>query len=148
MAGQSWWASLTPAQRREVIREREATRRRNGKPAGFAAMDPQRLREIASRGGRVADESVLDALLGPEEGGAGIGQVVGAEPTPQLAAQVAEEFRRLLALLPDEEVRAVPLRKMEGYTNAEVAAELGCAGAAVERRLKPIRALWKKSATG
>ena len=97
-------------------------------------------------GGRVSGESVLDDLLGNKDGAAGIGQVVGAEPTPELAARVAEEFQRLLAQLPGDELRTVALRRMEGYTNAEIAAELGCADATVERRLKLIRSLWKDAA--
>jgi RNA polymerase sigma factor (sigma-70 family) len=110
------------------------------------------LRERETRqkrgGGRVGGDSVLDELLGDEDGAAGVGQVVGAEPTPALAAQVAEEFRRLLTLLPGDELRTVALRKMEGYTNAEIAIELGCADATVERRLKLIRSVWKPGAVG
>jgi DNA-directed RNA polymerase specialized sigma24 family protein len=106
----------------------------------------QRERRQKRGGGHVGGESVLDGLLGAEDGWAGIGQVVGGEPTPELAAQVAEEFQRLLALLPRAELRSVAVWKMEGHTNAEVAAELGCAESTVERRLKLIRALWKKAA--
>jgi RNA polymerase sigma factor (sigma-70 family) len=97
-------------------------------------------------GGKVGGESVLDELFGDDAGAAGIGQVVGSEPTPELAAQVAEEFQRLLARLPSEELRAVALGKMEGYTNAQLAQQLGCAEATVERRLRLIRSLWKESA--
>ena len=108
------------------------------------------LREHVGRakrgGGKVGGESVLDELLGDEDGAAGIGQVVGAEPTPELAAQVAEEFRRLLARLPKEELRQVALWKMEGYTNEEIAARLPCARATVERRLVLIRSLLKEFA--
>jgi DNA-directed RNA polymerase specialized sigma24 family protein len=110
------------------------------------------LRQRESRqkrgGGKVAGESALDGPLGPEEGGAGIEQVVGAEPTPELAAQVADEVRRLLGMLPKEEVRSVALLKLEGYTNAEVADRLGCAEATVERRLSLIRSVWKGAAPG
>jgi DNA-directed RNA polymerase specialized sigma24 family protein len=94
-------------------------------------------------GGQVGGESVLDALLGTE-GGDGLGQVVGREPTPEDEAQEAETFRRLLALLPTEELRAIALAKLEGYTNAEIAARQRCALATVERRLGTIRAVWKK----
>jgi DNA-directed RNA polymerase specialized sigma24 family protein len=97
-------------------------------------------------GGRVAGESALDGLLGPEEGGSGIEQVVGTEPTPELAALVADEVQRLLGLLPKEELRAVALLKLEGHTNAEIAERLGCAEATVERRLGLIRSLWKRPA--
>jgi DNA-directed RNA polymerase specialized sigma24 family protein len=60
---------------------------------------------------------------------------------------MAEEVQRLLALLPRDELRTVALRKMGGYTNAEIAAELGCTVATVERRLRLIRAVWTKHAT-
>jgi RNA polymerase sigma factor (sigma-70 family) len=96
-------------------------------------------------GGKVAGESALDGLLGSE---AGIGQVVGAEPTPEWAAQVAEEFQRLLGKLATEELRSVALMKMEGYTNLEIAAQLGCSGGTVERRLRLIRSTWKADAPG
>jgi RNA polymerase sigma factor (sigma-70 family) len=99
-------------------------------------------------GGKIAGESALDGLLGSEDGGAGIEQVVGAEPTPELAAQAADELQRLLGVLPKEEVRAVALLKLEGYTNAEIADRLGCAEVTVERRLSLIRSLWKGSTAG
>jgi DNA-directed RNA polymerase specialized sigma24 family protein len=94
-------------------------------------------------GGRVEGESVMDNLLGSDEGAAGIAQVVGHEPTPELAAQVAEEFCRLLKRLPNEELRSIAIWKLEGYTNAEIAGRLGRAEVSVERRLQVIRAVWK-----
>src|SRR5262249_38290368 len=45
-------------------------------------------------------------------------QIVAREPTPEFAAQVAEECHRLLGSLSDE-LRSIALRKMEGYTNSE-----------------------------
>jgi DNA-directed RNA polymerase specialized sigma24 family protein len=95
-------------------------------------------------GGNVAGESVLDALLGTEDGAAGIGQVVGREPTPEFPAQAAEEFRWLLAKLPTEELRAVALAKMEGYTNEGISARQNCAVSTVERRLGLIRTIWQE----
>ena len=74
--------------------------------------------------------------------------MVGAEPTPELAAQAADEVQRLLGMLPKEEVRSVALLKLEGCTNAEIADRLGCAEVTVERRLSLIRSLWKESAVG
>jgi DNA-directed RNA polymerase specialized sigma24 family protein len=87
-------------------------------------------------GGAVRGESVFAGL-----DGAGLEQVVGAEPAPQFAAEVADECRRLFDCL-DDELRAVALAKMEGLTNTEIAARLGCAPATVERRLRLIRATW------
>jgi RNA polymerase sigma factor (sigma-70 family) len=97
-------------------------------------------------GGKVAGESALDGLLRSEDGGAGIEQVVGAEPTPALAAQAADAVQRLLGMLPSEEVRSVAVLKLEGYTNAEIADQLGCAEATVQRRLSLIRSVWKEAA--
>jgi DNA-directed RNA polymerase specialized sigma24 family protein len=75
---------------------------------------------------------------------AALEEVLGREPSPQFAAEVAEECRRLLAGLGDPDLEAVALWKMEGYENAEIAAKLGCAPRTVERRLQLIRQLWEK----
>jgi DNA-directed RNA polymerase specialized sigma24 family protein len=94
-------------------------------------------------GGAVLGEAALTA--GPAgEAPPGLEAVIGREPTPEFAAQVADECQRLLGLLGDEELRSIALGKMEGYTNAEIAARLGCAPATVERRLRVIRRLWEK----
>src|SRR5262249_10435413 len=82
--------------------------------------------------------------LDPEE----IERVIGAEPTPALAAQATEQCRRLLDLLPDESLRRVATRKLEGFTNSELAAELGCVEATVERKLQRIRSLWAREVEG
>jgi DNA-directed RNA polymerase specialized sigma24 family protein len=71
-------------------------------------------------------------------------EVVGPEPTPDFAAQVAEECRRLLGLLGDAELEAVALWKMEGYSTAEIAARLGYTPRTVERKLHLIRQVWEK----
>jgi len=73
-------------------------------------------------------------------------QVVGQEPTPEFAAQVADECRRLLNRLDNAGLRSLALRKMEGYTNEEIAAQLDCAPRTVERKLQLIRAIWEESA--
>jgi DNA-directed RNA polymerase specialized sigma24 family protein len=93
-------------------------------------------------GGAVQGESVL---LPPDDSTArGLDNCTGSEPTPEFAAQVAEECRRLLGLLPDAEMRAIAVWKMEGETAPEIAARLGCALSTVERRLRLIRQLWQE----
>jgi DNA-directed RNA polymerase specialized sigma24 family protein len=69
-------------------------------------------------------------------------QIQGEGPTPEFAAEVAEEFQRLLARLDNEELRSVALWKMEGYTNVEIAAKIGCVPRTVQRKLRLIRARW------
>jgi DNA-directed RNA polymerase specialized sigma24 family protein len=68
--------------------------------------------------------------------------ILGSEPTPELAAQLAEEHRRLLDGLGSAELAQVALWKMEGYANEEIAARLGCVPRPVERKLRLIRSLW------
>jgi DNA-directed RNA polymerase specialized sigma24 family protein len=94
-------------------------------------------------GGKVQGES---AVLGsPEPGGdgAGLDQFLGREPTPAFAAQVSDEFRRLLDRLDDPQLQAVAVWKMEGYSNAEIAGKLGRSLPTVERKLQRIRHLWQ-----
>ncbi len=72
----------------------------------------------------------------------GLDHVIGEAPTPEFAAMVAEEYERLLQALDDDGLRQVALDRMEGYTNDEIAARLGCARRTVARRLELIRTIW------
>src|SRR5262245_56084849 len=94
-------------------------------------------------GGKVESESAL-----PGEGDSsppGLEQVVGDEPTPDFAAQVAEQCQRLLDQLGDDELRSIAVWKMEGFTNAEIAVKLDRAVVGVERRLRLIRKQWQEA---
>jgi DNA-directed RNA polymerase specialized sigma24 family protein len=91
-------------------------------------------------GGRVVLESALAA--GPESEADDLGQVIGPEPSPEFAAQVAEECGRRLGGLPDEALRTVATMKMEGYTNEEIADRLGCGERTITRKLAVIRKAW------
>jgi DNA-directed RNA polymerase specialized sigma24 family protein len=71
-------------------------------------------------------------------------ELVSREPSPEFAVQVAEECQRLLDGLKDDVARAVALAKMEGYTNAEIAAKLDYAPRTIERKLAVIRGRWEK----
>ena len=55
---------------------------------------------------------------------------------------MAEECQRLLDVLEDDSLRQVALSRMEGYTNDEIAAQLGCARRTIARRLELIRKTW------
>jgi DNA-directed RNA polymerase specialized sigma24 family protein len=72
--------------------------------------------------------------------------IVGEEPSPEFVAEGAEECRRLLERLDDETLRAVAVWKLEGYTNEEIAAKLGCVPRTVERKLRLIREIWEGEA--
>jgi DNA-directed RNA polymerase specialized sigma24 family protein len=68
-----------------------------------------------------------------------LAQAVGLEPTPEFAAMVAEEYRRLVERLDDDTLRKVAVLRMEGHTTDEVALQLGCARRTVARQLALIR---------
>jgi DNA-directed RNA polymerase specialized sigma24 family protein len=67
--------------------------------------------------------------------------VIGREPSPAFAAEVADRCRILLELL-DDELRRLALWKMEGLTNREIAGRMGKSVATVERKLDLIRRKW------
>jgi DNA-directed RNA polymerase specialized sigma24 family protein len=70
-----------------------------------------------------------------------IEEFVGNEPTPQFAAQVSEEYQRLLKLL-DAEQQAIAISKLEGLTNADIAVRINRSLRTVERKLGLIRSIW------
>jgi DNA-directed RNA polymerase specialized sigma24 family protein len=95
-------------------------------------------------GGRVVEEAVLvgKGIEGGQGSIAGLERIAAAGPTPEFAAMMAEECRRLLDALGDESLRQVALSRMEGYNNDEIADQLGCARRTVARRLELIRKTW------
>lgn len=88
-------------------------------------------------GGLVRGESVF----GPREdqGGGGLQEVVGAEPTPEFAVQVAEEMEKMLELLGDETLRKIALWKLENCTHQEIASRLGVSEETIRRKLHRIK---------
>jgi DNA-directed RNA polymerase specialized sigma24 family protein len=74
----------------------------------------------------------------------GLETIGGDEPTAELAAQLAEEYQRLMGQLGDPTLQSVAIWKLEGYTNDEIAARLGCVTKTVERKLALIRSKWAR----
>jgi DNA-directed RNA polymerase specialized sigma24 family protein len=91
---------------------------------------------------KMRDQSKTEPLA-PD--GSSDADLAGREPDPAFVADMAERCRRLLHRLP-EDLRLLAERKMEGYTNEEVAAQHHCSLATVERRLKLIRREWEDAA--
>jgi RNA polymerase sigma factor (sigma-70 family) len=73
-------------------------------------------------------------------------EVIGTEPDPAFAAQLADEFQRLLARLSDDRLREIALLKLEGHTHEEIADRLACSLRSVNRRLTLIRRTWESTA--
>ena len=95
-------------------------------------------------GGSVVEEAVLfgHGLGGADGSIAGLERIAADGPTPEFAAMMAEECRRLLDALDDESLKQVAVSRMEGYSNDEIADQLGCARRTVARRLDLIRKTW------
>jgi DNA-directed RNA polymerase specialized sigma24 family protein len=70
-------------------------------------------------------------------------QVFSREPSPELAAQITEEYERLLRLLTNDTLRQVAVWRMEGHTVEEIAQKIGCVPRSVKRKLAVIRNLWE-----
>ncbi len=67
------------------------------------------------------------------------------DPTPDFAAEVSDQLRRRLEQLDDQTMRQIVLRKLEGYTNREIAKQLAVSLRSVERRLALIRGIWMET---
>jgi len=92
------------------------------------------------RGGRLSGSSEESKKLRLEE-------ILSQEPSPEFAAEAAEECRRLLELLGDADLESVAVLKMQGYTVEELAEQRKCAPRSVKRKLRLIRDLWSKEVT-
>jgi len=69
--------------------------------------------------------------------------VAAPGPDPAEAAAMAEGFDHMLRVLGDDQLRRIAVWKLEGFSNAEIAGQLGKSDATVERKLKLIRELWE-----
>ncbi len=98
----------------------------------------RRERYLKRGGGRVLHEG---ALAASEEALSHIADVIDREPTPEFAAQVAEECEALLSRLDDVWRRTAEL-KLQGFSNQEIADQMDCGLRTVERRLHVVRLAW------
>jgi RNA polymerase sigma factor (sigma-70 family) len=102
------------------------------------AIDQRRRDQALKRGGHREERPPAGSadMLALED-------VVGAEPDPAFAAQLADEFQTLLGRLWDDRLREIALLKLEGHTNEEIASRLACSLRSVSRRLTLIRRTWE-----
>ncbi len=104
----------------------------------------RRIHRLKRGGGLVRNASDMPGPAGddPEEDDV-LARAVGSEPTPEAAAVMAEEYRRLLDALDDPTLKKVAVWRMEGYTEDAIAARQGCARRTVARQLALIRTIWR-----
>ena len=94
-------------------------------------------------GDRTVNESVLQNA---SEISSPLNNVPAREPTPELAAEVADLSQYLLQLLPETDLQQLVLLKLEGHTNEEAAEQMSVTRRTVQRKLERIRRLWLENA--
>jgi len=66
-------------------------------------------------------------------------------PTPQTLIIMQEQLSLLLTQLRDDTFRIIAMRRLEGFTNSEIAKELDVSERTIERKLNLIRGDWEKA---
>jgi DNA-directed RNA polymerase specialized sigma24 family protein len=99
------------------------------------AVDQRRYQGRLKRSGELAGDVALE-------------EIVGDGPDPDFAASVAEELQQFLDLLDEPLSKSIALKKLEGFTNQEIAEQLDWSLRTVERKLSVIRAVWAESVAG
>jgi RNA polymerase sigma factor (sigma-70 family) len=123
------WRILVTITRRKVLDQIERQKRQKRGGPGAGAGEPVEVPDRDRDRDRDVVALALDGITSPQ-------------PTLEFAAMVADECRRLLALLADERQRQIAVLRMEGYTNEEIAQRLGCGLRSVVRKLDLIRKTW------
>ena len=95
-------------------------------------------------GGKVQGESAFLEAGGDAPINDGLAGFLSREPTPEVAAQFAEEYDRLIDKLQNPSLKTIALRTLEGHSADEIAAEIGTSPRTVHRKLELIRALWNE----
>ena len=109
----------------------------------LCAITLTKVRQQARFHGRQKRAVGQEQYLNAEGSRAAGGPVISPEPTPDEAAEFADQLEQLLSLL-DEEEREVVVLKLEQNTNEEVARHLQCSERTVRRIVKRLQARLKE----
>lgn len=93
------------------------------------------------RGGALGRGAAISIDGDPDDSRAAM-ELIDSEVGPEFLLIMKEECQRLMSALPDERLQLIARRKLEGYTNAEIAEELGVVERTIERKMGLIRAAW------
>jgi DNA-directed RNA polymerase specialized sigma24 family protein len=93
-------------------------------------------------GGQVGGESHLAPRDDREMNS--LSEFLSREPTPEDAAQFSDACDNLFGRLEEPTLKTIALRKLHGYTNEEIARELGVTSRTVDRKIRLIRAVWEE----
>ena len=102
-------------------------------------------KELADKrgGGLNRGESVFEKLVADSSADLGIDRI--SDPDPYVVEVFTQEVREMLNRLGDELLRKIAVSRLEGYTNAEIAAQMNISLRAVERKLSLIREKWNST---
>lgn len=78
-----------------------------------------------------------------------LSEILSREPNPEFAGEMAELFDQLFHKLDraeDPDLKLIALRRMQGDSASEIAADLGCVKRTIERKVAIIRRLWEQEA--
>ena len=94
--------------------------------------------------GKVGGESVFEVGDGSDKLG-GIENAAAVNETDQrLTLEFDDTWRRYMQELPDETHRLIAEKRIQGFTNAEIASRIGTSERTVERRVNKIREIWDR----
>jgi DNA-directed RNA polymerase specialized sigma24 family protein len=91
-------------------------------------------RQRAKKRDRAAEQSMADWQL-----------IGGSEPAPDFALRLAEAIQTLVHDLGDPTLQTIAQRKLEGYSNDDIAQELQVSTRTVVRKLARIRQEWDEA---
>lgn len=109
-----WRLLLRMAARKVVDKRRHDRRQRRGGDLKLQSLDH------ATEDGRVLE-------------------AIGDEPSPEMVLMMHESVEQLFSLLGVGQLRDLAGAKLEGYSNADLAARFGCSERTIERRLHLVR---------
>jgi DNA-directed RNA polymerase specialized sigma24 family protein len=98
---------------------------------------------------RMTNETDLPTADGDSQyAGSPLANIGGDALGPLEVAIVDDLLSKLLAALDDDMLLAVAQKKLEGYTNREIASALGVSGKSIERKMKIISNTWVRCGEG
>lgn len=71
-----------------------------------------------------------------------VADYLGEEPSPEFASELADELERMTSALGDDDLQRLVELKLGGWSNDEIAADLGCTTRTVTRKLTRVRQEW------
>jgi DNA-directed RNA polymerase specialized sigma24 family protein len=74
-----------------------------------------------------------------EDGPSALEQIIARGPTPEITAQVEEQYQCWMKALDSKELKSITQWKLDGFTNDDIAAKCGLSSRTIERKLNLIR---------